>query len=99
MVYERHKWFPRWSSFVVGVHEECIMRCRFFETCKDYNCKGACCKSNSMAKNYYGVGRACGCYRSMLEAKTMKKKEKQKEVTDAEIKQKIKETIPFLLFI
>jgi hypothetical protein len=41
------------------------MICRYHKTCPSFNPSGACCQNDAMARNYYGVHRAVGCYRDM----------------------------------
>lgn len=41
------------------------MMCRYHKTCQSFNPSGACCLSDAMARNYYGVHKAAGCYRDM----------------------------------
>jgi len=43
------------------------MKCKYYEKCKFYNNQNMCCLDDASAKNYYGVGEPCGCYRRMRE--------------------------------
>lgn len=43
------------------------MKCKYHEKCKIYNNQNMCCLDDYEARNYYGPGRSCGCYRKMRE--------------------------------
>lgn len=45
-------------------------QCKFKKECKLYDEESDICNSDVHARNYYGFGRACGCYRDKLKEET-----------------------------
>lgn len=43
------------------------MKCKYYEKCTLYNNQNMCCLDDEESRNYYGIGRPCGCYRKMEE--------------------------------
>lgn len=41
------------------------MKCRYWNICPHYRDINAFCMKEKVAKNYYGKGKAAGCYRRM----------------------------------
>ena len=41
------------------------MKCRYWNKCPHYRDISDGCKSDKKARNYYGKGKAAGCYRTM----------------------------------
>ena len=40
-----------------------MKKCKYHKKCKWYNKLSGNCNSDLNARNYYGIGKPCGCYR------------------------------------
>jgi len=43
-----------------------MRKCRYHNVCKLFSEDSLCCMNDNMARHYYGIHRAIGCYRSMM---------------------------------
>ena len=42
-----------------------MKKCRYHEKCGFYNNQNMCCLDDEIPRNYYGIGKPCGCYIKM----------------------------------